>query len=76
MIEFFTALIIDYQVQEQDMRSVIWFDTYGQCEKVLRSGGLDVIYEDPKDIVLMCHKSEWISRSKRPKLRPEEESDG
>jgi len=70
MIEFFTALIIYYQVQENTMSAVIWFDSYAKCEKVLRSDALHIIYEDKKDIHITCDKTQHMSKSIRPKTRP------
>jgi len=70
MIEFFTALVIYYQVQENTMSAVIWFDSYAKCEKVLRSDALHIIYENKKDIHIMCDKTRNISNSFRPKARP------
>ena len=70
MIEFFTALVIYYQVQENTMSAVIWFDSDAKCEKVLRSDALHIIYEDKKDIHMVCDKTHHISKSMRPKSRP------
>jgi hypothetical protein len=70
MIEFFTALIIYYQVQENTMSAVIWFDSYAKCEKVLRSEALHIIYEDKQNIHIVCDKTNYISKSIRPKTRP------
>ena len=72
MIEFFTALVIYYQVQENTMSAVIWFDSYAKCEKVLRSEALHIIYEDKKDIHIMCDRTNSISKSLRPKARPQQ----
>tara|TARA_R110002167_G_scaffold65441_11_gene185211 strand:- start:4785 stop:5015 length:231 start_codon:yes stop_codon:yes gene_type:complete len=76
MIEFFTALVIYYQVQENTMSAVIWFDSYAKCEKVLRSDALHVIYEDKKDIHIACDKTHVMSKALRPRARPESVSNG
>lgn len=71
MLEFFTALWIDYKVQDHSMQSIIWFETYGECERVLRSGNLEIIYKNKRDVAIGCAQSDTISKSPRPKLRPE-----
>ena len=43
MIEFFTALLIYYPLQDEELVSVIWFDSYAKCERVLRSDALHII---------------------------------
>jgi len=71
-MEFFTQLIIYYPLQGYDMVASIWFDTFAQCENVLRSGGLEVIYSDPKEVAILCQESDVMSSSIRPKARPED----
>ena len=69
-MEFFTALLIYYPLQDMDMRSEIWFENYAKCEQVLRSDALSVIYEDQRDIHITCEESDRASSSIRPKMRP------
>lgn len=71
MIEFFTALLIHYPLQGDGMTSIIWFDSYSKCEKVLRSDALHIIYEDKKDIHISCDKTNVMSNSLTPMSRPE-----
>jgi len=70
MIEFFTALLIYYPLQDEELVSVIWFDSYAKCERVLRSDALHIIYDDKKDIHMTCDKTHIMSNSIRPKSRP------
>lgn len=70
MIEFFTALVIYYPIRDEEMSAVIWFDSYAKCEKVLRSDALHIIYENQKDVHIMCDQTKSISKSLRPKARP------
>ena len=72
MIEFFTALVIYYQVQENTMSAVIWFDSYAKCEKVLRSEALHIIYEDKQNIHIVCDKTDHISKLLKPRSRPKQ----
>ena len=69
-MEFFTALLIYYPLQDMDMRSEIWFENYAKCEQVLRSDALLVIYDNPKDVHMNCTQSDQASSSIRPKARP------
>ncbi len=70
MVEFFTALLIYYPLQEDEMISVVWFDSYAKCEKVLRSDALHILYEDKSDVHIACDKTHVMSKSIRPKARP------
>lgn len=70
MIEFFTALVIYYPIQDEKMSAVIWFDNYAKCESVLRSDALHIIYENQKDIHIMCDQTKSISKALRPRARP------
>ena len=69
-MEFFTALLIYYPLQDMDMRGEIWFENYAKCEQVLRSDALFVIYDNQKDVHISCEESDQASASIRPKMRP------
>ena len=77
-MEFFTALIIYYSLDtnnvgymDQNLYTTIWFETEKQCEQALRMDEFfDVIYQDSKDVHISCMKSERLSQSIKPRLRP------
>ena len=77
-MEFFTALIVTYTLDtnnvrfmDQEHHAVIWFETEKQCEQALRMDEFfDVIYQDSKDVHISCMKSERLSQSIKPRLRP------
>jgi len=74
MIEYFTALVISYQLQGGPIDAVIWFDTEARCETAMRN--TDGLYETlyllyGNDIMMRCHKSDVVSKTVRPVLRPE-----
>ena len=69
-MEFFTALLIYYPLQDMDMRAEIWFENHAKCEQVLRSDALLVIYDNQKDVHISCEESGQASSSIRPKMRP------
>ena len=77
-MEFFTALVFYYTVQNRDLTSVIWFETREQCSRALSVDEfIDAVYPDRKDVHVSCEVSDVMSRSIRPRLRPsEEELDG
>jgi len=72
MISFFTALIIEYSVQGHTYGTYMWFETEEHCEQALRSNFYEVIYEHYEDTSMQCLPSKKMSRSIRPKLRPEQ----
>ena len=37
MLEFFTALIIEYKLQGHQMRASIWFESERHCQEVLNA---------------------------------------
>lgn len=77
-MEFFTALIITYTLEtnnvrfmDQEHHAVIWFETEKQCEQALRMDKFfDVIYQGSPDVHISCMKSERLSQSIKPRLRP------
>lgn len=72
MIEVFTWLFIEYRIQNQAVQTRVLFETAGHCEQVLRIDALyDVFYDQYEDVAMRCVKTDHISKSLRPKLRPE-----
>lgn len=74
MIEYFTALVISYHLQGAPIDAVIWFDTAARCETALRNtdGLYKTIYRlYGNDIMMRCNKSDVVSKTIRPKIRPE-----
>jgi len=69
-MEVWTALIISYAIQGMGYESVVWFETSKHCEQALRSGLYEVIYDHYEDTAMGCHKTESLSKSIKPKLRP------
>jgi len=77
-MEFFTALVIVYgfdtnnvTFMNEEHHSIIWFETEKQCEQALRQEAFfDLIYENVRDKHIYCEKSETLSQSIKPRLRP------
>ena len=77
MIEYFTALVIAYSVQGQEIETAIWFS--GSIVRLfMNSGSADGIYNHlydlyGNDIMMVCHKSTTVSKLIKPKLKPRKE---
>lgn len=75
MVEYFTMLVIEYEMRGHPMTSRIWFETETQCEQALRIDALySMIYENFEDVAFGCDVSPVVSSETMPglpKLRPE-----
>lgn len=76
MIEFFTALLIDYTLQGHKMRTSVWFETESHCQEVMNRNIAEPLYNYlhdlyGNDMMMTCHVTEEVSHDLvRPKLRP------
>ncbi len=76
VIEFFTVLIIDYKLQNNDMETRIWFETERDCQSALSK--VDPLYNHllglyGNDMMMRCYVTEEASHDLvRPKLRPKD----
>lgn len=77
MIEYFTALVIAYTIQDHQIETLIWFETARECQNAFQySGVVDPLYEHlyeayGKDIMISCYESENVSKEAiRPRARP------
>ena len=78
MIEYFTALVIAYTVQGHNIETAVWFESERHCATAMNSGSADGIYNHlydlyGNDIMMVCHKSNTVSKLIKPKLRPRKE---
>lgn len=78
MIEYFTALVISYSVQDYKIETTVWFESERHCQTAMDSGSTDGLYNFlydyyGNDIMAVCHVSEVKSKNVRPKLRPTKE---
>jgi hypothetical protein len=71
MVEYFTVMIITYHVGEYLTDARIIFPTETQCSVALESMH-DPIYSFDKKSSATCAVSDVMSKSIRPKLRPED----
>jgi hypothetical protein len=68
MIEYITALVLDYDVQGEYARTAIFFETEAQCEQAIRA--VDPLYavirqykEDPS---MHCVRTDQVSKAPPP----------
>lgn len=78
MIEYFTAMVIAYTVQDQKIETTVWFQSEKHCFSAMNSGSADGIYNHlydlyGNDIMMTCQTTNKISKLLKPKLRPEKE---
>ena len=50
MIEYFTALVISYSVQDREIDMAVWFQSEKHCESAMNSGSADGIYNHLYDL--------------------------
>ena len=41
MIEYFTAMVIAYSVQDQEFETAVWFQSEKHCSSAMNSGSAD-----------------------------------
>lgn len=73
-MEYFTALVIAYTLQQQPVETLIIFESRAQCEEALRASGplYDAIDRDYEETSMKCERSGVASRwTVRPKMRPD-----
>ena len=45
MVEYFTALVLGYYIQEHQITTVVWFETETDCQKVMQYKLADPLYD-------------------------------
>ena len=71
-MEFFTAFYIEYAVRGMDIQSYILLPSYEACQVMIRDNEdmAEYMHADG-DVNMWCIRTEKLSASIRPKLRPE-----
>ena len=72
-MEFFTAFYIEYSLRGMDIQTYILLPTYEACQVMIRDNEdmAEYMYADG-DVDMYCRQTPYLSKSIRPKLRPEE----
>ena len=67
-MDFFTVLILIYQIRSEETVTMIWFNDYESCYKAQYA--TDDLYNLVNGTEMYCIESDVASRIVRPKLRP------
>ncbi len=71
MIEFFTVLIIDYKLQNNDMETRVWFETERHCQAAMDNNLVEPLYNHlldlyGNDMMMKCYVTEEASHDQCP----------
>ena len=71
-MEFFTAFYIEYAIRGMDIQTYILLPSYEACQVFIRDNeDMDKYMFAEGDVDKWCIRTEKLSASIRPKLRPE-----
>lgn len=71
-MEFFTALYIEYSLRGIDIETYLILPDYEACQIAIRNNeDMEKYFYADSDVNMWCIKTEKISRSIRPRLRPD-----
>ena len=68
-MDFFTALVLVYQLRNTETEFMIWFENYETCYEAQYVA--DDLYQLAQGVQMFCLESDIVSASVRPKRRPE-----
>ena len=70
-MEFFTALYIEYSLRGIDIETYLILPDYEACQIAIRDNeDMGVYFNVDSDVDMYCIRTNTLSRSIRPKLRP------
>ena len=70
-MEFFTALYIEYTLRGIDIETYLILPDYEACQIAIRDNeDMGVYFNVDSDVDMWCIRTNTISRSIKPKLRP------
>jgi len=72
-MDFFTALVLVYQLRNTETEFMIWFENYETCYEAQYAA--DDLYQLAQGVQMFCLESDIVSRSIRPKLKPKVQSE-
>ena len=75
MFEFFTALVISYQLKGHPVEVTVWYDKERHCNQALGEGYGDPLYDQlydlyGNDMMMRCRVTDIVSYEIRPTPRP------
>ena len=68
-MDFFTALILVYQIRSEETATMIWFNNYESCYEAQYA--TDKLYNLANGTEMYCVESDIASRIIKPKRRPQ-----
>ena len=68
-MDFFTALVLVYQIRSQETATMIWFNNYESCYQAQYA--TDKLYNLINGTEMYCIESDIASRIVKPKWRPQ-----
>ena len=72
-MEFFTALYIEYTLRGIDIETYLILPDYEACQIAIRDNeDMGVYFNVDSDVDMYCIRTNTLSRSIKPKLRPSE----
>jgi hypothetical protein len=75
-MEFFTALYIEYSLREIDIETYLILPDYEACQIAIRDNeDMEIYFNADSDVNMWCMRTNTLSRSIRPKLRPSTQSE-
>lgn len=77
MIYYFTALVIQYTINDNLIDSVVWYDNERHCIEAMSGGYGDMLYNQlyelyGNDIIMNCEVSDRVSYIIKPKWRADD----
>ena len=70
-MEFFTALYIEYSLRGIDIETYLILPDYEACQIAIRDNeDMGVYFNADSDVNMYCVRTNTLSRSIKPKLRP------
>ena len=68
-MDFFTALVLVYQIKSEETSTMIWFNNYESCYEAQYA--TDKLYNLVNGTEMYCIESDVLSRIVKPRRRPE-----
>ena len=68
-MDFFTALVLVYQIKSEETATMIWFNDYKSCYEAQYA--TDKLYNLINGTEMYCIESDVASRIVKPKRRPQ-----
>ena len=70
-MEWFTAFYIEYTVRNMDIQTYILLPSYEACQVFIRDNeDMAEYFKADSDVDMYCIRTNTLSRSIKPKLRP------